>query len=117
MKVCAICGSPNKVENAHITAKGMGGRGVKAPDDAHLTVPLCAGTGGNTDPRSCPGANHAGFLALTPTYWFLTDRAPKALQRRLGTRDGLQHAYRYLDADMDAIDAPAALDQVPRVRG
>ncbi len=109
MTICAICGSPRKVEAAHIAHKGMGGRGEKAPADWDDTVPLCAGTGGNTDPNSCHGAQHAGYLAVkrtdTGVKWMLTASAPAALKRRLGVKhDGLWTPARYLDADPDAID-------------
>ena len=105
MKLCIICGSPNNIEEAHVVNKGMGGRGPKAPVDADLTVPLCAGTGGSTDPASCHGAHHAGYLVLTPDRWMLTDSAPATLRRRLKARDGLWHPYAYRDTDPDAIDA------------
>jgi len=63
-KLCAICGSNQRVEQAHITAKGFGGRGKKAPAGAHDTIPLCAGTGGNTDNRSCHHLQEYGHIRV-----------------------------------------------------
>lgn len=116
MKYCAICGRPesrgNRVENAHITDKGMGGRGPKAPADAHDTVQLCAGTGGNTDPKSCHGANHAGQLRLKRDAAGRLEFCPgmeytRVLRRRgVYCKDGGWYLARYEDADFDAIDCP-----------
>lgn len=64
MKRCRVCGTVYGIEGAHITAKGMGGRGKKAPADAHDRLNLCAGSGGNTDNTSCHGADHAGVLII-----------------------------------------------------
>lgn len=112
MTLCAICGSGRNIEAAHIAAKGMGGRGSKAPADAHDTAPLCAGSGGNTDRNSCHGANHSGDLAIRRNRQGLLEYRPSvryasALRRRgVRCRDGAWHTALYEGADPDAIDAP-----------
>jgi hypothetical protein len=115
--LCAICASPHKVESAHLTDKGMGGRGSKAPESAHDTAPLCAGSGGNTDPRSCHGAHHAGYMELQRTAdGHLRYRTTSALDgkgaakvraslaRRRVMCDGLWHVALYECTDPDGID-------------
>lgn len=115
--ICAICGCGRNIENAHITAKGLGGRGSKAPADAHDTVRLCAGTGGNTDSRSCHGANHAGELALrrddAGNLWY---RPSGKTAKRLGKSEGGWHVAAYEHADPDAIDEPFASDEYEQER-
>jgi hypothetical protein len=63
-KICCICGRNHGVEAAHVTHKGMGGRGKKAPKDAHQTADLCAGTGGNTEWDSCHALQEAGHIVI-----------------------------------------------------
>jgi len=119
-RICAICASPNNVENAHIDPKKMGGRGPKAPEGADETRPLCAGSGGNTEPATCHGANEAGFLALGLTAdGHLRYRSTRALEadnsqartakaaltKRGVKLDGNWHTAAYEDTDPDAIDA------------
>jgi hypothetical protein len=122
---CCLCGSPDNVENAHPVERGMGGRGSKAPQLELVTFPLCARSGGNTDPSACHGAHHHGIIELEPT----SDRhlryrstnvakspsyrnAVSALTKRGLRLDGLWHTALYEDADFDAIDAPR--EQVSR---
>ena len=110
-KLCAICGSPHRVENAHLTHKGMGGRGPKAPDNAHDTAPLCAGTGGNTDLRSCHGQQHAGNLKLYRgeygrLMFTATEKGARYLRRKgISCREGWQCSAQYENADPDTLDS------------
>lgn len=116
---CCICGSPRNVENAHPFEKGMGGRGAKAPEIELLTFPLCADTGGNTDPTSCHGAHHAGILELDVTSdLHLRYRSTRAAQDRENAKaasalksrhvhlDGLWHVAPHIETDFDAVDEP-----------
>ena len=121
MPNCCICGNPSNVENAHPFAKGMGGRGPKAPARELVTFPLCAGTAGNTDPTSCHGAHHAHYLMLDVTtdgrLAYRSTRlleadtndaraARKALTRRGLRLDGLWQIARYEYDEWDAVDVP-----------
>ena len=115
--ICSICGTGRNVENAHIVSKGMGGDPAGHRTD---TAPLCAGTGGNTDARSCHGAHHAGLLSLrrdsfgTLTYC-PTDTYAKVLRRRgVKCHAGRWHAAMYEHADPDHMDAPEPVDDNPR---
>lgn len=112
MSVCAICGrnAHARIEGAHTDHKGMGGRGEKAPDGWDTTHPLCAGTGGNTDPDSCHGAHHDGALELRDnpdgTLSYRANARYAALLRRRGVRarEGQWHVALNEDKDPDAID-------------
>lgn len=109
MRICAVCGSARNIENAHITDKGMGGRGSKAPDGWDDTAPLCAGTGGNTDPTSCHGAHHHGLLALRQddrgVLWVTVQAAYAKTLRRRGVkiREGWEAPAQYQGKDSDEI--------------
>jgi len=111
-RICSVCGSPRNIENAHLVNKGMGGRGPKAPSGSDDTTPLCAGSGGNTDPRSCHGANHAGELALkrddSGSLWY---RPTGKTARRLGKAEGNWYVALYEHADPDTIDAQVQYDE------
>ena len=109
-KLCAICGSPHRVEHAHLTHKGMGGRGSKAPADAHDTAPLCAGTGGNTDLRSCHGQQHAGNLRLwreDGTLMFCaTEKGARYLRRKgISAREGWHCHARFEGVEPEVLDS------------
>jgi len=118
---CCLCNSPDNPENAHWDPKGMGGRGKKAPASALVTKRLCAGFGGNTDPSTCHGAHHAGFIALdltphgvlrycsTPALDASSNvarDAHKALKKRGLKLDGMWHPQAFADDfDPDTVDA------------
>lgn len=109
MRICAVCGSARNIENAHITDKGMGGRGTKAPDGWDDTTPLCAGTGGNTDKNACHGAHHHGDLTMRADsdglLWIsVTERYAKILRRRgVKIRAGWEAPAKYQGKDSDEV--------------
>lgn len=108
-RICSICGSPNNIESAHIVSKGMGGDPAGNRTD---TTPLCAGSGGNTDSRSCHGAHHNGELALkrhdNGSLWYT---AKGKTAKRLGVKEGQWRLALYEHTDPDAIDAPRDSDE------
>jgi len=107
-KLCAICGSNQRVEAAHISSKGIGGRGSKAPKDAHDTVLLCSGTGGNTDSRSCHGLQECGLIMISKVEgiyrWYPHLKAAKILQEKpvfAGMRVKPGFWYDFIDEDYE----------------
>jgi hypothetical protein len=107
--LCSICGRGGYLENHHVEHKAMGGRGSKRPASADWVIPLCAGTGGNTDASSCHGAVHQGYLSISPDAWCVTESAPDSLLTRLNTVRGHRHLYAYIGVDSDELDEPMPL--------
>lgn len=120
---CIICARPASpyfaVDAAHVDPKKMGGRGPKAPADAHDTFDLCSNTGGNTDPSTCHGGNEAGLMDIRRSEagnaMFLvradlesreSDVLADRLAQRLKVKRGLWYFAPYEDVDFDSIDAP-----------
>lgn len=105
---CSVCGRAQATDAAHLDAKGMGGRGAKAPDDADDATPLC---------RTCHQAEHdLGELHMRRTPdGYLSFTAKGKTARRLGVGEGSWHIARH---EMKSLDEPTDFeDAKPDIAG
>lgn len=96
--LCSLCACA-ATDAAHLDARGMGGRGDKAPDDADDATPLC---------RTCHDAEHKrGELVMkrhdSGQLWFT---AKGRTARRLGSKEGQWRAALYEGKTFDDPIAP-----------